>query len=97
MGLVKALKNVGSYYRQQQPINRYLDDHGRLRARYSKVRVNFRVRKTFGIIPNKYKLKELLEKLQTEIRALDLDYKTLKCCMTKILIELLLLEINENS
>ena len=69
MDLVKALKNVGSYYRSERPINRYRDIHGTFRANYSKIRVNFRVRKTFGIIPAKYKLKELLEKLQTEIRS----------------------------
>ena len=40
-----------------------------MRVRYSKVRIDFKVRKTFGIIPHKFKLKELLEKLQTEIRS----------------------------
>ena len=43
-----------------------------MKNRYSKVKVDFKVRKTFGIIPNKYKLKELLEKLQTEIRSVGL-------------------------
>ena len=70
MELVKALRNVGSYYRNQI-INR-VRTNDRWISRHSKLRINFKVRKTFGIIPNKYKLKELLEKLQTEIRSVGL-------------------------
>ena len=66
LDLVKALRNIGSFYRKQV-IGRDREVDGRYKTRYSKTRVNFKVRKTFGIIPNKYKLKELLDKLQTEI------------------------------
>ena len=71
MDLVKALKNVGSLYRKQV-IQRYRKTNGRKKIRYSKVRVDFKVRKTLGMNPNKYKLKKLLKKLQTEIRSVGL-------------------------
>ena len=50
MELVQALRNVGSYYRNQL-IDR-VRENNRWISRHSKVRINFKVRKTFGIIPN---------------------------------------------
>ena len=82
MDLVKVLKNVGSFYRKQV-VNRLRDHDGKIITRYSKVRVNFKVRITFGIIPNKYKLKELLEKLQIEIRSFGLELQSTKVVYNK--------------
>ena len=96
MDLVKALKNVGSFYRKQV-IQRYRETDGRMKNRYFKVRVDFKVRKTFGIIQINISLKIYWRSYRLKYAALDLGYKTLECFMIGRLIELQLLEINKNS
>ena len=54
-----------------------------MRTHYSKVKVDFKVRKTFGIIPNKYKLKKLLDKLQTKIRSVRLGLQNTRVAYDK--------------
>ena len=67
MDLVKALRHVGSYFYFKDGVATYL----RRRIIYQNIKhkIEFNVKKTFGIIPNKYKLKDILEKLQVEIRS----------------------------
>ena len=64
--LVKALKDVESYQERQRDNNYSM----RSARRFKEIDVKFRVKKTFGIVPGKYKLNEILNKLQTEIRSI---------------------------
>jgi hypothetical protein len=76
MELIKALKeNVASYsIRSNQ---RFISSGGRYRN-FRVSHVKFRVERTFGIVPGKYKLKEVLDKLQREIRTIGTEFENAK-------------------
>ena len=76
MELIKALKeNVGSY--SIRSTQRYISSGGNYRN-FRVTRVKFRVKRTFGIVPGKYKLKEILDKLQREIRSIGTGFENAK-------------------
>lgn len=68
MKLVKAMKDVESYQQGTNEYMQYRNPAGRWRVQNRQVTIDFKVKKTFGIIPKKYKLIEILDKLQSEIR-----------------------------
>ena len=72
--LVKALRDVESYhYRtEDSTVSR------RSRYRWRNLTVKFRVKKTFGIVPGKYNLTEILDKLQREIRSIGAGFENAK-------------------
>ena len=69
--LVKALKNVESYQIRKEDTTQSI----RSKYRWRTVDIQFRVKKTFGIVPGKYKLNEILNKLQTEIRSIGAGFE----------------------
>ena len=76
MDLIKELKlNVGSYLTRS---SERLLSSGANHRNFRVTRVKFRVKKTFGIVPGKYKLKEILDKLQREIRGMGTAFENAK-------------------
>ena len=71
MELVKALKDVESYQETTNEIQQYRNFAGRWRYRNQQIAINFKVKKIFGIVPGKFKLKQILDKFQTEIRVVE--------------------------
>ena len=69
--LVKALKDVESYQERQRDNNYSM----RSARRFKEIDVKFIVKKTFGIVPGNYKLTEILNKLQTEIRRIGAGFE----------------------
>ena len=80
MDLVKALRNVEGYWETLRDIVEQAEsaesvynrgaDRPRSRYRNRRTFVDFKVKKTFTVVPGKYKLKEILDKIQTEIRSI---------------------------
>ena len=68
--LVKAIKNVESYQQSTTVINQYRNPERRWRYKNKRITINFKVKNTFGIVPGKFKLKIILDKLQTKIRGI---------------------------
>ena len=68
MELVKALKNLASYQQRSNELELF-GYQSQWRNTWL-IPINFKVKRTFGIVPGKYKLKEIFDKLQSEIRSI---------------------------
>ena len=68
MEFEKALKNLASYQQRSNELEPF-----KAQSRWRNTRlvpINFKVKRTFGIVPGKYKLKEIFDKLQSKTRSI---------------------------